>query len=166
MNKKGQFFSPDLIVAIIVFVAGLGFFFIMSDVVFSRVNLSEEKILADETAHIVMNTFLSGQGVPFNWENGLFEDTNTFGLVIKKNELKKEKIVKLIDYLDNNYDLIKNKLGLGPFNLQIVLYSQDGDAILSSSQTFLGSDLRFVYDRIVIYENQICKLRGVIALER
>lgn len=166
MNKKGQFFSPDLIVAIIVFVAGVGFFFMMSNVVFSKVSLSQERIFADETAHIIMNNLISVQGVPFNWENGSSNDTNTFGLVIKKNELKKEKILKLIDYLDDDYESTIEKLGLGPFDFQIVLYNPDGDVLLSSSQSFLGYDLRFVYDRIVIYDDELCKLRGVVALER
>ena len=102
MNRGGQFFSPDLIIAIIVFVAGLGLFFMMSNVVFSRVFFFEERAFLDETAHIIMNNLVSQQGVPFNWENKNLEDVNSFGLVIKNNEIKTEKISKLIYYLDNN----------------------------------------------------------------
>lgn len=165
MNNKGQFFSPDLIIAVIVFVAGLGLFFMMSNVVFSRVNLFEEKTSVDEVAHIVLNNLVLGKGVPYNWEEANFSDVNNFGIVFKRNEIKKEKLVKLIHYLDEEYELTKEKLGVGKFDFQIILFDFYGNELFSSSQSFDESNSKFTYDRIVLYDGELGILRGVVVFE-
>lgn len=166
LNSKGQFFSPDLIIAVLIFVTCLGFFFVTSDSIFGIVNLSEEKNMADEVIHSVMNVLVYSNGFPTNWEDANLIDVNVFGLASSKNVISEKKLLTFINHLDNNYLFFKEKMGLGKFDFKLQLINSEGNISYSSNKEFVNTEFELNYDRIVLFDNDIFILRGVIALEK
>jgi hypothetical protein len=165
MNKKGQF-SPDLIIATLIFITILFFFFNASDAIFSRVDLSESLIDADEISHSVMNVLIYSPGFPFNWETKDFSEIKFFGLVISKNVIDENKLVKLIYFLDNEYFSTKEKMGLGKNDFKLELVNYDGLVLYSSSKVIGVTNYKLNYERIVLFNGQQAILRGIIADEK
>ena len=166
MNKRGQFFSPDLIIAVLIFFTILFFFFNASDAIFSRVDLSENLIAADEVSHNTMNILIYSPGVPFNWETKNFSETRIIGLAVQKNIIDENKLVKLIYFLDNEYLLTKEKMGLGKNEFKLELVNYDGEVLYSSNHVFGASNYKLSYERIVLFNGQQAILRGTISDEK
>ena len=167
INSKGQFFSPDLVIAVLIFVICLSFFFIGSDSVFRSVSLSESKNKADEVIHSTMNVLVYSSGQPVNWETKTIDEIVFFGLVSEENIVSEQKLLALVNHLDNNYLIAKEKIGFGPYSFKIQLFDSSGFLLshYSSSNTFTDSEFELNYDRIVLFNGELCTLRGVIALE-
>ena len=166
MNKRGQFFSPDLIIAVLIFFTILFFFFNASDAIFSRVDLSENLTAADEVSHNTMNILIYSPGVPINWETNNFSELNIVGLAVQKNIIDENKLVKLIYFLDNEYLLTKEKMGLGKNEFKLELVNYDGEVLYSSNHVFGASNYKLSYERIVLFNGQQAILRGTISDEK
>jgi hypothetical protein len=166
VNNKGQFFSPDLIIAILIFLSILFFFFNASDAIFARVSLNEKLLEADEVAHNTMNILVYSPGVPINWENKNISQTQIFGLASQKNVIDVNKIERLILFLDNYYIETKERMGLGKNEFKIELIDSDGTSLYSSNKTFGNTEFKLNYERIVLFEGRQVTLRGVIADEK
>jgi len=166
MNHKGQFFSPDLIIAVLVFVVCLTFFFMGSASITSQINFVEEKNSVDEVAHAVMSGLILSSGSPYNWEAINLSDVNVFGLVESKNVLNNEKVNALFYFIDSDYTETKTKLGLGGYDFKLELIDFNGEIIFESTRDFNESFFELSYDRFVLYNNRETILRGIIAYEK
>lgn len=111
INLRGQFFSPDMIIAIFIFVVAISFFFISSENINQQISVLEERKRIDEVAHSTMNFLLYSPGIPSNWESKEFSDVNFFGLVTERNKISQEKINSFVSFFNNNYDDSKKKIG-------------------------------------------------------
>ena len=72
----------------------------------------------------------------------------------------------LINYLDNNYWIAKEKLGFGPYSFKLELIDSSVKLLYSSSINFVDTEFELKYDRTVFFKDEVCVLRGVIALEK
>ncbi len=166
MNNKGQFFSPDLLIAISIFLVILGFFFYSSNSVFSQIDFFEIKKDADEVSHSTMNILVYSPGVPFNWEEKSLADTNLFGLALNRNVISQEKLVALITDLNNSYSQTKSKLGFGRYDFKLQLLDLNGSVLYTSYLDSNNTKLEIIYERTVLFNEQIAVLRGVVGLEK
>ena len=73
-SGKGQFFSPDLVIALIVFVTILAFFFVSSHAMSFQIDLYYTKNELEEVSHAVVNPLVLFSGEPYNWETKSFSD--------------------------------------------------------------------------------------------
>lgn len=160
LGKKGQFFSPDMIIAIFIFVVAISFFFISSENIYQQIALFEERKKIDEIAHSTMNFLVYSQGVPNNWEYYSLDDINFFGLVKERNVLSEKKLSALLNYLDQNYLLSKEKLGLSSFNFKLLIIDSENNIIFSKGSGNENSKNVLKYDRVVIYNNELAIMRG------
>jgi hypothetical protein len=163
INKKGQFFSPDMIIATFIFVVTISFFFISSENIYQQIALFEERKKLDEIAHSTMNFLVYSQGIPTNWEKGSFNDVNFFGLVDERNVLSENKLVSFSNYFDQNYFESKEKLGLGGIDFKLIVYDSQNNIILSKGLENESSKKILYYDRIVLYQGVPVVLRGVFS---
>jgi hypothetical protein len=166
LNKKGQFFSPDLVIAILIFLVCLTFFFVSSDSVFGQVRNNELMQNGDEVMHSVMNSLVLTSGKPFNWEALTLEETYLMGLCSRKNVIDEAKLEKLIYYLDNNYIETKEILGLGGYDIKLKFVDNNGSTTYSSTRTQGDYYLKLVYDRTAILNDRVGYLRGEITYEK
>jgi len=171
MNNKGQFFSPDLVIAIGVFIFTLALFWIASNAIFSQVDLFNSRIEADEIAHATLNSLILSSGQPINWENYSLNDINSFGLVHSNNIIDSNKVVSLINLLNSSdYDLVKHKLGVGKYALQLNVLDSKGNIIstpslLSGGQIVIEPILKATYNRVILYNGVQGLLQIIISIE-
>lgn len=172
LNQKGQFFSPDLVIAVGVFVFGLALFFSSSNSIFYQAELFDLRKESDELGHTLIDSLVLSGGSPSDWETYNLVDINSFGLARSPNFLTPEKIHYLVNNLndDTNYILLKERLGFGKFDLQINLIGSNGVVLvdgISLSGGRLAEDRLFklVYNRAVYYNSQLASLEAVITYE-
>jgi hypothetical protein len=166
MNNRGQFFSPDLIIAVLVFMIALGLFFVSSDAIFNIVFNSDAKNIANEKIHASVNSLLYSSGEPVDWHVKNIDDINFFGLALEKNVLSEEKILALTEFIDANNIVTREKLGFGKYSIKIKLIDSSGVTIMESTSPFVNTLFELNYDRIVLVNNELMILRSVIALEK
>jgi len=171
MNKKGQFFSPDLVIAVGIFIFTLALFWIASNAIFTQIDLFNSRMETDEIAHLVLNSLILSSGQPNDWENYALDDINSFGLVHSNNMLDSNKVISLIGLLNlSDYDLVKQKLGAGKYALQLNVLDSSGSIIstpssLSGGQIVGEPTIKVTYNRIVYFNNEQVLLQLVISIE-
>jgi hypothetical protein len=165
-SSRGQIFSPDLIIAVIVFIAGLSFFFTASNSVFAQTDLLDERKNIDEVAHPLMASLVYLSGDPWNWEALSQSDVNAFGLALEKNVLSAQKVSAFMGALDSNYSLAKEKLGLGPYDFHVRLIDANGGVIASAGGIASDATSKLTYMRLAYYGGRQVTLVGVVSYAR
>jgi hypothetical protein len=164
-NKRGQFFSQDIVVATLIFIFSIMLFLVGSQAVYSQVTLADARNKFDGSIHSTLESLISTPGEPVGWEFGSLEDVNSFGLVKTKNVLDGKKVEQFMYYLDNNYDSVKLQLGASNFDLNLVLMDSNGEIIFSSGNEIENPLTKLIYERIVFYDGEQAVLKGVITVE-
>ncbi len=171
MDNKGQFFSPDLVIAIGVFVFSLALFWIASNAIFDQIELFNSRIEADEISHSLLNSLVLFSGQPISWENYSLNDINSFGLVHENNILDSNKVVRLINLLNSSdYASVKQKLGVGKYALKVNVLDSKG-VIISNPSLLSGGTivsepiLKAAYTRIVYYNGGEALLQAILSIE-
>jgi hypothetical protein len=166
INSKGQFFSPDILIAVLVFLLSIFLFLNASTFVFSQVNLYQYRTSVDEIAHATMNSLVSSGGVPVNWNTKDIENIRFFGIAKSDNILDKNKTLTLIDHLDNNYIETKKILGLGSFDFKLNIINKNGSVIYESNVTTEKNiENELIYSRRAILDGEIVLIEGVVLSE-
>ncbi|MFA5931467.1 MAG: hypothetical protein WC821_04110 [archaeon] len=172
LGDRGQFFSPDLVIAVGVFVFGLMLFFSASNSVFAQAELFDSRKQADEVAHSVLNSLILSPGYPNDWQKYSLDDINSIGLASTPNMIDSNKTITLINWLNNTstYSSLKQKLGLGPYDIFLKISTASGETIFDSISLgggVIASDpqLKIVYSRIVYYNNESVMLNIIVSLE-
>ena len=164
LNSKGQFFSQDVIIAVIIFVFSIMLFMVASQSVYSQVTLADSRNHFDESAHITLTTLVEHPGEPVGWEYGRLEDVNSFGLSKTNNVLDRKKAEMLFYYLDNNYDYARVQLGVSHFDLNLVLTDMKGNVLASAGHEKESPLAKLIYERFVYYDGNLGILQGVITV--
>ena len=174
LDARGQFFSPDLIVAVAVFVFALMIFFSASNSIFSQVSSLDERRGIDEAGHLVTNELVLSGGQPSNWENMPLDSAFSLGLAQSDNSLSSGKAVTFVHELNDStqYPKIKEKLGLGPFDLYFRLVDSSGAVISYGGSPLAGGvsisdpQLSFSYKRLVLFNGSPAVLDAVLSLAK
>jgi len=170
LGERGQFFSPDLVIAFGVFIFGLVLFFGASNSVFAQVELFDEIKSADEVAHMVLNSLVLSPGEPSNWDVVDFEDVNAYGLSYSPNMLDRHKVAMLLEDLNSaDYLVVKEKLGFGPYDFHLQLIDSSGSVVvdgnsLEGGTVALDPKLKLIYRRLVYYNQEQVILEGIVSL--
>ncbi|VVB75369.1 Uncharacterised protein [uncultured archaeon] len=172
IGQRGQFFSPDVMAAVGVFLFALAFFWSASSSIYSQTELIDLRRTADEGAHMALNNLVLSAGEPTNWVSEDFLDINSFGLAKSPNVLDREKTVALMNNLnsDANYQKVKEKLGLGVFDFRLVLLDSAGAIFnesgldLNAGNTAANPKLILIYKRAVYYDGEEAVLEGIVSL--
>lgn len=144
-NKKGQFFSYDAIVAGVLFILLLTILYNYWNSLRTAVS-----VRIDDSSRIALSVsnVLLTPGYPLDWNSsnfnqiGLAEDYNT----IKLSEAKVSNL-SLISYV--NYELMKEKLGVGPYEIYIKI----GDEGIGNSP--LNPTSKVTVTRPAIYKGSL-----------
>jgi len=172
IGQRGQFFSPDIMVAVGVFILALAFFWNASSSIYSQTELLDLRKAADEGVHMALNNLVLSAGEPTNWASKDFADINAFGLASTPNVLDRQKTIWMINNLnsDSNYLQVKEKLGVGGFDFSLVLLDSSGSVIndygvdLNAGNIAQNPKLLLIYKRVVYYNNESALLEGIVSL--
>ena len=163
LSQRGQFFSPDLILAVVVFVGVMFLFYTASATVFTQVSLMESRKQLEENSHVALRSLVSTPGEPFDWENRSLSDINSFGLVKAPGVLDSNKLTRFLSLLDSNYYYVKSLVGFGKYDVGLDLVDPTGYVLVSDGNIAIPATLKFVYTRLLYYNGQPVALRGVVS---
>lgn len=124
LNRKGQIFTTDLIVAGVVFLFIITFTSIYSNEISYRVALIEEEEARENAALGVMDLLMLTPGKPANWEK--FSDLNrvaSIGVAYAIGGIDEEKFAHLVDMNNTHYEAITYLLGAGAYGVNISVLS-------------------------------------------
>jgi hypothetical protein len=166
LKEGGQFFSPDLIIAVGVFIFSMILFFSASNSIFSQTQLVDERKQADEVAHSFLNSLVLSPGYPTSWNTMNISDINSIGLAIQDNYLDENKVLTLINDLNSSqtYSQVKQKMGLGPYSVYLRLVNSEGSEVLGSGIVETTPKLKLFYERIVYYDSKQLILQAIVSL--
>jgi len=171
IDERGQFFSPDVIIAVGIFIFGLVLFFSASNAVFAQANLINERRSIDEAIHPILDSLILSQGTPKNWETKSIGDINSIGLVWTNNCLDADKLMTFKGLLDNSYTATKQVLGIGSYDIYFEVADNKGN-ILQLNGVDLNSGIivdtpkqRLSYQRMVCFNNSEYVFETVVSFE-
>ena len=171
-GARGQFFSPDLLVAIGIFLFSLAFFWAGSNFIFEETSLFNSRIESDEIAHAILNKLVLSSGEPINWESKELVDVNSFGLVHSNNVWDLDKTITLINSLNSSedYDLVRYKIGAGKYDLELSVVDSKNEVIsnpipLVGGRVVIEPILKATHTRIVYYDGEEVLLRIILSIE-
>lgn len=120
LNRRGQIFTTDLILASVVFLFILTLSIVYSTQAANRVELMEEDKARATAAMSAANSLLLSSGKPANWQNlGDLNNVSSIGIVKSKNEIDSAKLQHLLDLNESNYEGVRDLLGVGKYGLSI-----------------------------------------------
>jgi hypothetical protein len=169
-SEKGQFFSPDLIIAAGVFIFSMVLFLNSSNAVFNEVNVVNSNKEIDFVANSALDSLVFSSGSPYDWEHSSLADINSFGLADSINVLDESKVLSLINYLNSaDYVSVKQSLGFGPYDLQLRLLSSGSvitysGTVLSSGQVVSNYKTKKIYSRIVSFNDSEAVLEAALSV--
>lgn len=172
MNSRGQFFSQDLVIAIGVFIFALVVFFSASNSIFSQTSLFDGQKSIDEVMHSVTNTLVLSPGLPANWENTGIDSAFALGLASANNDIAPAKAASFVSLLNDptSYGKVKEKLGLGPFDLHFRLFDSLGNTIVLNGASLDGGEvaaapkMKLSSSRAVMFEGSPAVMETVFSL--
>ncbi|MFA6268823.1 MAG: hypothetical protein WCW13_03020 [archaeon] len=172
-NSKGQFFSPDLTIAVGVFIFGLALFLNASNSIFLQSDLLDARKEADEVAHRALNSLVLSSGSPSNWQDFTLSDINSFGLAKSPNFIDVSKISALILDLNSDvtYSSTKTKLGMAPYDFYFrfldegVLMNVDG-LDLVGGRVAIDPKVKLTYQRIVYVNGHSAVFEAIVSLSK
>jgi hypothetical protein len=127
LNKKGQYFSFDAIVAAIIFSIGIllfiNYFSHMQPILESNMN-------SDYQDGLRIGEGLLSEGVPSNWHTGSISGVKHFGL-LTGDSLDKNKINRLSSWASSDYEKVGNILRTNSNYYILIKYADDYTQIAS-----------------------------------
>jgi len=166
MNKRGQFFSPDMIIAILLFLVIISFFSFSSDYLKNRVSFFDNRRLVDDSLHATMNSLVYSSGNPAFWQEATsVSDINNFGLALTPSFLSEKKVERFFYFVENEYSSAKNLLSTGRNDFFVELIDANGVVINSAGVIASEYTVKSTYSKIVYYGGRQCILRGYFSYE-
>jgi len=166
--KNAQVSGLDLILALMLFLTVLVLFTVLWDMVHYNVKSSAN---ADLIAIEVANKLLDSPGYPADWNAS---NVQVIGLSSERGVIDQAKLENLLDLLNTSrpdfndrYDLVRELLGLGPYQLCINLTDESGNPIKIGNQNAAGGNCNIsatsassvkrtaLYGQITVYNNSI-----------
>ncbi|MCX6775822.1 MAG: VWA domain-containing protein [Candidatus Micrarchaeota archaeon] len=166
--RKAQVSGLDLILALMLFLTVLVLFTVLWDMVHYNVKSSAN---ADLIAIEVANKLLNSPGYPYDWNA---TNVQVIGLSSERGVIDQAKLENLLDLLNTSrpdfnerYDLVRELLGLGPYQLCINLTDEVGNPIKIGDQNATGGNCNIsatsassvkrtaLYGQITVHNNSI-----------
>lgn len=156
LNGKGQIFSTDLMFASIVFLFILILSITYSSEVANRIVFLEADYARDNSALNAANALLLPKGNPGNWENlPDLNNVSAIGIARTRNEIHEKKLQRLVDLNANNYNGVKELLGLQKYDFKIsVLRLQNRQSLAEFGLEPGSEDEVSAVNRIAYYNGE------------
>ncbi|MEM4348091.1 MAG: hypothetical protein QXN37_00795 [Candidatus Anstonellaceae archaeon] len=159
-STLGQMLSTELVISSAIFVAALAIFLFSWNLVSN--SYYEEQSMHDMQTILVgiSDMFVLSSGVPSDWENDDFLKANAFGFASSRNVLSPSKLSALSP-MNGYYDLVKEKMGAGPFDIYLSVIDADSGSLLYSfglEPDYTNSKISSA-ERLAILDDKIVRVR-------
>ena len=133
-SRKGQIFSTDLTIAMLVLLAILVSFLVLWSAGTNRIAYFESERWREEAARFAVESLVETAGYPTHWEQiDNLSDTNirSLGLARSRNVLNPDKVQKFVSIQNTQYDFMKRVLGVQRYDLRVLITDLDGNELHS-----------------------------------
>ena len=161
-NLRGQIFSTELMVSISIFLAALIVFLFVWNTMYT--NYREEQ--SDAKMQVVLigisDSAVMSQGDPRDWEIGVGNQANSYGVASARNVLSPAKLYAMQGYFAANYTDMVGKIGAGGYNFFAEVRGTDGSILYSfgrKADTANQSVSSVSAERLALMGDGIVKLR-------
>lgn len=130
LHERGQLFSSDALLAMVVFLFALTVTFALTDQLVVQTNESAENIQLNHTTARLAQTLVSSPGNPSNWE--YLSDRNNvreIGLVGNGREISTKKWSSFRDWNGSDYPSLKQSMGIGDKNFYFYMTDTNKNVI-------------------------------------
>ncbi len=162
LNRNGQIFSIDLMLASIIFLLILTTATIYSNHIANRIYFLEQDAEMRQAGQQAANGLVLTGGNPANWQNQGLKNVNSIGIASSANNLKKNKMQRLSSLASSNYEEVKDILGIAKFDFKIDVISMKGNFVVESFGARPESESSIVsINRIAFYDgnNVVVRLK-------
>jgi hypothetical protein len=120
-SKKGQMFTAELVIGSAMMVGALVFFVLLWQLMQASY-INEEKEFEMKNALVsISEGLVSSPGDPTGWQYDYLENSSMFGLAESPNSLSESKLSALQSLNATHYNLVKERMGAGKFEIYIWL---------------------------------------------
>lgn len=156
-NCKGQVFTTDFIVSF----TALIFILVISFSSFGLIqnSLNEEEFYSEmqEKAINATQVLISTSGEPNSWEKLNDLNVNSIGLAKERNVLDESKVNKLIDLNLDNYQEIKEILGLQKYDFYFKITSMNNQSLKEFGVFPSAENKTTVIERYILFNEEEAK---------
>jgi len=121
LNRKGQIFTVDLIMAATIFLFVLTLTIIYSNQVANRAGYWDETNEREHSALLASRALVLSPGEPSNWEHLSIEDMNSIGLAGSRNVIDSRKLQRFADLNESSYEETKALFGLSKYDVRVTV---------------------------------------------
>lgn len=157
MKKRGQMFSTDMLIAIVIFIVILMGVIWLGDFVNEKIYYNENRRSMAVMASYAASGLVETAGSPFSWDSlsdADFNETNVLSLGLAEDEggawqLDYGKVVRLGELYPAKYETMKKLIGLrgADYEFQIVVSSEGLPAVSAGLAPELNSSNVIVIER-------------------
>jgi len=150
-QKKGQIFSADALLGMIVFLFALSIVFYYFGQISERDRVFTESFEMKTIAFNSLSSIVETKGVPENWESKELQDAKSFGLSSERNVLSLEKLEKFSEFTMQDSNAVRKILGLGKYDFSLAISDFNGAVVFSASSSSSSKSVSFKTSRLSLY---------------
>lgn len=156
MRTKGQIFSADAIIGLLVFMLALSIVFYYFSQISQREIAFNEGFELKDSAFSALSMVVETGGVPENW--ALIDGTGvkSFGIAQRRGVIDHSKLSSLCNFMDIDYNGARKILGLQKFDAMISASDLNGDSIVSCGGVSAGKRSSFKTSRLSLINGRPC----------
>ncbi|MDO8647131.1 MAG: hypothetical protein Q7R70_01815 [Candidatus Diapherotrites archaeon] len=150
-GKKGQIFSADALLGMIVFLFALSIVFYYFGQISERDRAFTESFEMKTIAFNSLSSLVETKGAPENWEFAEIQDAKSFGVSSERNVLSPEKLEKFGEFTLQDANSVRKTLGLGKYDFSFKISDFNGIEVFLASSSNSSKSVSFKTSRISLY---------------
>lgn len=150
-GKKGQIFSADALLGMIVFLFALSIVFYYFGQISERDRGFTESFEMKTIAFNSLSSLVETKGVPENWEFAGIQDAKSFGVSSERNVLSPEKLEKFSEFTLQDANSVRKTLGLGKYDFSLKISDFNGVEVFLASSSNSSKSVSFKTSRLSLY---------------
>lgn len=165
MRSKGQVFSADAIIGLVIFMIALGVVFYYFSQLSQRELAFNQEFEMKDSAFRALAVLSETPGIPENWAYMDSSGIRSFGIAERRGILSSERLSALCALVSEDYNHSRKILGLKKFDVLITVSDLNGDVLescgragrASSGPSFKTSRLSLLNSRPCIVSLEVFK---------
>jgi hypothetical protein len=152
---RGQVFSTDALVGLVVFLFALGIAFYYFSMVSERNSAFEESAELKNSAFNALSVLVETKGLPENWQSLNVPEIKAFGIASERNIIDSGKLSRLAEISVSDYENAKKILGLQKFDFRVSVNDLNGSGIVSAGSAGKALHSSFKASRLALWNNEV-----------
>lgn len=152
-KSKGQVFSADTLLGLLVFLFALSIVFFYTSQLFERQSSFFEELELKTQTFNALSSLVETKGFPSNWEFQNIPEIKAFGIASSPGIVDSAKLESFLQISQSDYDSVRKTLGLSKFNYRLSINDLNGESVAIAGSDAKGL-LSFKASRLALLNNE------------